>query len=40
MTSDMELKLMTFLRRELPLGSVLTVAELPAIISENTPSDV
>lgn len=34
MLRDMQLKLLSFLRRELPIGSVLTVANLPAIISE------
>lgn len=40
MTRDMQLKLVSFLRRELPIGSVLTVAELPAIISEESLGDV
>lgn len=40
MTNDMQLKLISFLRRELPLGSVLTTAELPVIISEENSADV
>lgn len=40
MKRDMQLKLLSFLQRELPLGSVLTVAELPAIISEESLGDV
>ena len=40
MLRDMQLKLLAFLQRELPLGSVLTVAELVATISENKVGDV
>lgn len=34
MTSQMKLRLMTYLQRELPIGSVLTTANLPNIVNE------
>lgn len=34
MTSQMKLRLMTYLRRELPIGSVLVTAKLPNIVDE------
>ena len=40
MRRDMQLKLLAFLRREMPIGAVLTVAPMLAIISEENLSDV
>lgn len=40
MPTDMQLRLLTFLQRELPLGAVLTLADLPVIISEKEVADV
>lgn len=39
MTTAMYLRLMAFLRQELPLGSVLTVADLPVTIDESNLAD-